>query len=124
MKYLLLTICIALCIACNNDSPDGYVTNFDDFVKDVKANAPNYTAEDWKNADAKFAEYTETKYNEQQGQLSEEQLKELGRIKGQYFAIRAKYYVKDFLDELNDATNEAKGFIEGMTEELKDSSNQ
>lgn len=78
----------------------------------------DYTEEDWKNAEQTY-EVLKTDLEKYSADYTDEELREIGRLKGQCAAIMTKYTIKEFKNEMKDAINEAAGIVEGFAKEIK-----
>ena len=79
-----------------------------------------YTEEDWNNITNEFNEIEEelSKY-----EYTDEELKDIGRIKGQILAKMTKSAVKDLKKQMEDLSKQLEGGLEGFMEEIKNDEN-
>jgi hypothetical protein len=85
------------------------------FTEQLKSGTDNYTQEDWDIAYNQFeAICTELDNNE----YTDDELKYIGKCKGECTAIFAKHFASDFKRSINRIGKEVEGFIEGVAEEL------
>lgn len=116
MKRLLiylLTAFISLCLLTACDKKQHAIDNLRDFVENVEKKAPEYTEKDWIEADKK---YDELIIEIEKYRYSGEESKQIGVLKGRYSGIKTKNKVTKFLEDIDNATQEFKGVLEGFTE--------
>ena len=112
-------ICIvAITISCT--SRQNAVSRLESLYEELQQNGKEYTADDW---DAIITEMNDIDdvLKQNQSEYSDEEIKEIGRLKGLCLAQIAKYSVHSFKDQLNNVIKEAEGLFEGFTEGLTDS---
>ena len=84
-------------------------------IEYAEKNNDAMTAKDWARLENELQmleidlEQNRTKYND-------EQVKEIGKIQGRYFAVVAKKGINDFQESLKDLGSQMEGFIEGITD--------
>lgn len=109
-KLLVLLLCSVLLCACQT-AEQRNILKLQKFTTTLQQNAPTYTDTDW---DASFQEYELLVAEIEEGNYTDEQLREIGRLKGQCVAIYSKSALQIFKDGLQDAMNELEGAIEGF----------
>lgn len=109
-KLLVLLLCSVLLCACQT-AEQRNILKLQKFTTTLQQNAPTYTDTDW---DASFQEYELLVAEIEEGHYTDEQLREIGRLKGQCVAIYSKSALKLFKDGLKDTINELEGAIEGF----------
>lgn len=84
-------------------------------TEQLKLGTENYTQEDWDIAQNQFEMICEELDN---NEYTDEELKLIGKYKGECTAIFAKHFASDFMKSIDRIGKEVEGFIEGVTEEL------
>lgn len=85
-----------------------------DFVEEISENGQNYTAEQWEKANEKFSQLLD-KINSYED-LSQEELKEVAKLQGQYAATVFKNSGKAVMEQMEKAGVALDGFLEGLQE--------
>ena len=84
-----------------------------DLCTELQENSNNYTEQDWDDAEKKYEEID----NElQQYEYSDEELKNIGRLKGKCATYFMKSYVKSVKDGIRKFSKEFEGAAEGIME--------
>ena len=91
------------------------VNDLSSLLEKIDNNSENYSEEDWNNITNEFTEIEEelSKY-----EYTDEELKEIGRIKGQILAKMTKSAVKDLKKQMEDLSKRREGGLEGFFEEF------
>lgn len=91
------------------------VNELSSLLEKIDNNSENYSEEDWNNITNEFTEIEEelSKY-----EYTDEELKEIGRIKGQILAKMIKSAVKDLKKQMEDLSKQLEGGLEGFFEEF------
>jgi hypothetical protein len=93
------------------------ISNLEDLVDKIEANHESYTQEDWENI---VVYYSEIEQEIAKHEYTDEQLKEIGRLKGQYMGYLADHYFNNIGNQIKDLAKELEGGIEGFLEVLSD----
>ena len=113
--YVSVLIAAVVC-ACN--SPQLAIADLENLVSDVEMNHESYTAQDWDNVVASYSIIEEEML---QYDYTDEELKEIGRLKGRYLGYVTKQAIKETEKQANDFLKELgggiSGFLEAMSEE-------
>lgn len=93
------------------------ISELSSLVEKVEDRYDEFTDEDWEKIVSEYEKIEEelSKYD-----YSEEDLKEIGKLKGRIFAKMTKNAVKDFSKQIEDLGKQIKGGVEGFFEELKE----
>jgi hypothetical protein len=117
-NIFVITLFILLIISCNTISTkDKYILDFSEFVIEVEKNYSNYTSKEWENIDIEFNTFIDAKIKEHKETLTKEDKKAIGKLAARYSVVRAKGYRKEFREELENAKDYLKGFMEGLSED-------
>lgn len=104
-------------MSCNSkQTPMNRLANL---TEEIQKNAQDYTEEDWK-AFAEELELIENDMDQYMSEYTDEELKEIGRLKGICFAQFTKHSIKTFKNGLENVMKEAEGLIEGFTQGFED----
>lgn len=116
-KYILLALLTAgiFCLtSCQSKS--SRINDLKEFVEDIQKDSKDYTQEQWEKANEKFGELLE-KINSYDD-LSEEELKEVAKLQGQYAATVFKNSGKAIMEQMEKAGIALDGFLEGIDKGL------
>lgn len=120
MKRIVCTLAVALValftftIPASAASPqDKCIRKLERFSKELKKNAPEYTEEDWTAA----MNYFEQLSNDiKQYTYDEEELRQIGKLKGRCIGIFARRSLSRGASEINSFMQQLGGFLEGFLE--------
>lgn len=116
-KYILLALLTAgiFCLtSCQSKS--SRIDDLKEFVEDIQKDSKDYTQEQWEKANEKFGQLLE-KINSYDD-LSEEELKEVAKLQGQYAATVFKNSGKTIMEQMEKAGIALDGFLEGIDKGL------
>lgn len=107
VALMLLAVSAVFFEACKEKSR---VNELKDFVEEVKEKGGTYTEEQWEKANKKFSEILEKlgKYDD----LNTEELKEMGRLQGEYAANVFKAQREKVMEEMEKAGAVINGFFD------------
>lgn len=93
------------------------VEHLSSLVEEVEDKYDEFTDEDWENIASEYEKIEEelSKYD-----YTDEELKEIGKMKGKVLAKMAKSAVKDFSKQIEDWSKQIEGGLEGFFEELNE----
>lgn len=111
----LMAALFCLLFICSCDKKQSAIDHLSDFVEKVEKKAPEYTEDDWEQANKEYEELIAEigKY-----EYSGEETKQIAEMKGKFAGIKAKSSVNKFIDGIDKAAKEVKGVIDGFTEGL------
>ena len=90
------------------------IADLKDFVEEIAEDGQDYTSEQWEKANEKFTKLLD-KINSYDD-LSEEELKEVAKLQGQYAATVFKNSGKAIMEQMEKAGAALDGFMEGLQE--------
>lgn len=96
------------------------INDLETLVNDVEENHAEYTVEDWERVTVSYSEIEEELL---QYEYTDEELKEIGRLKGRYIGYLTKYTVEELKQGVHDIMKELEGGIEGFMEVLETDNN-
>ena len=111
--FLIAIICSLLAISCNNAK-----TSIDELsllIEDIVENSDNYTDEDWEYV---IEEYSLLEQEMENYEYTDEELREIGRLKGIFAMKIAKQVLKDYTEDIKDMQLQFEGGLDGIKEEL------
>lgn len=111
--FLIAIICSLLAISCNNAK-----TSIDELsllIEDIEENSDNYTDEDWEYVIEEFSLIEQEMENYE---YTDEELREIGRLKGIFAMKIAKQVLKDYTEDIKDMQLQFEGGLDGIKEEL------
>ena len=112
--FALLTAGIFYLTSCQ--SKPSRIDDLKEFVEDIQKDSKDYTQEQWEKANEKFGQLLE-KINSYDD-LSEEELKEVAKLQGQYAATVFKNSGKAIMEQMEKAGIALDGFLEGIDKGL------
>ena len=115
IQALLIAILSLVLTACNKQ--EQAIDDLRSFSEQLKEESADYTEEDWQQAGEQYQLLIE---NIDQYEYTDDQQKEIGRLKGICLAQFTKHSFKTFKNGLEDAMKEAEGLIEGFSQGFGD----
>lgn len=116
-KYILLALLTAgIFYLTSCQSKSSRIDDLKEFVEDIQKDSKDYTQEQWEKANEKFSQLLE-KINSYDD-LSEEELKEVAKLQGQYAATVFKNSGKAIMEQMEKAGIALDGFLEGIDKGL------
>ena len=82
-------------------------------IEYAEQNKEEMTAKDWSTLEKKIQEL-ESDLEQNRDKYTDEQVKEIGKLQGRYFALAVNNGIINFQEALKDLGNQAEGFIEGI----------
>lgn len=118
MKKILVCMSFVvslLLIACHskNDPMNGLYALTEQLSEDTS----DYTEDDWE-AIGNQLEMIESEIQQYSDQYTDEEMKEIGRLKGKCVGLIAKKAVNSAAKQIEDASKQAEGMLEGFFEGL------
>ena len=123
MKTKIITflfLCSLMMVACATRE-ERQIKSLQRFTVELKTNSDRYTDEQWQQAINEYEQITESL---KVGRYTDEERREIGKLKGQCLAIFAQYAIGAYERELQGATNELEGALEGFLEIFDNDSNE
>lgn len=121
-KYLFICLTFALAFsftAC--DSSQTAINDLETLLHEIETNYQSYTEEDWENMSLSYSAIEEELAKHE---YTDEELKEIGRLKGKCMGYLTKQSLKDLEKQIKDLTKELEGGIEGFLEVLSNDNNE
>ena len=109
--WALTTLSIGAC-----QSKSSRIDDLKDFVEEIQKDGKDYSQEQWENANEKFSQLLD-KINSYED-LSEDELKEVAKLQGQYAATVFKNSGKAIMEQMEKAGAALDGFLEGVDQGL------
>ena len=121
-KYLFICLTFALVFSFTScDSSQSAINDFDVLLQEIETNYQTYTEEDWENMSLSYSAIEEELAKHE---YTDEELKEIGRLKGKCMGYLTKQSIKDLEKQIKDLTKELEGGIEGFLEVLSNDNNE
>jgi len=98
---------------------DDYIREFKQFVDEVKIGYKSYTVADWQIADEKYEQYSVQEYEIFSDDLTGEDMKIIGQLKGTYTTLKIRVRTNDLLEQSKDIIDQAEGVIDDVLESIK-----
>lgn len=109
--WVLTTLSIGAC-----QSKSSRIDDLKDFVEEIQKDGKDYSQEQWEKANEKFSQLLD-KINSYED-LSEDELKEVAKLQGQYAATVFKNSGKAIMEQMEKAGAALGGFLEGVDQGL------
>jgi len=111
---LISVILIAsLLFSCNHAQTK--IENFSAMIEQAEQSKADLSKADLKELEIQMKEL-QTDLETNRKDYTDEQIKEIGRLKGRYAAFLVKEGFNDIKESIKDLENQMEGFIEGMTD--------
>lgn len=120
MRKILITVIMLLCVV-SCDSPQNAIRDLESLLNEIEANYQYYSDEDW--------DYITMRYDAIEEKLStyqftDEELKEIGRMKGKCLGYMTQESINNLEEEIRIFSKELEGGIEGFLEIFNNSNNE
>ena len=109
--WALTTLSIGAC-----QSKSSRIDDLKDFVEEIQKDGKDYSQEQWEKANEKFSQLLD-KINSYED-LSEDELKDVAKLQGQYAATVFKNSGKAIMEQMEKAGAALDGFLEGVDQGL------
>lgn len=109
--WALTTLSIGAC-----QSKSSRIDDLKDFVEEIQKDGKDYSQEQWEKANEKFSQLLD-KINSYED-LSEDELKEVAKLQGQYAATVFKNSGKAIMEQMEKAGAALDGFLGGVDQGL------
>jgi hypothetical protein len=123
MKNLFLTVVsfVMLLGMISCDSSQSAIRDLEVLLNEIEANYQSYSEEDWENMSLSYSAIEEELAKHE---YTDEELKEIGRMKGRCLGYLTKQSIKEIEKQLEDFGKELEGGIEGFLEVLSNGNNE
>ena len=105
-----LFLCSLILVACATRE-ELQIKSVQRFTVELKTNSDRYTDEQWQQSINEFERITESLKS---GRYTDEERREIGKLKGQCLAVYAQYALGAYGRELKGAAHELEGSLEGL----------
>lgn len=114
IHVLTIPFCMSLifCLLACSTKQDA-ISNLSALVEEVQANGSNYSESDWR-VIANELDAIECEMEQYKGEYTDEEIREIGRLKGVLLAQYSKCYVKSIKNGVENTIKEAEGVIDGF----------
>ena len=121
-KYLFICLTFALVFSFTScDSSQSAINDLEVLLQEIETKYQTYTEEDWENMSLSYSAIEEELAKHE---YTDEELKEIGRLKGKCMGYLTKQSIKDLEKQIKDLTKELEGGIEGFLEVLSNDNNE
>ncbi len=121
-KYILPLLAAGILCLSACQSKSSRIDDLKDFVEEIQKDGEDYTQEQWEKANKKFSQLLD-KINSYED-LSEDELKEVAKLQGQYAATVFKNSGKAIMEQMEKAGAVLDGFLEGVDQTLDDNNEE
>jgi hypothetical protein len=112
-NIVISIILLLLATSCNRSQ--SHIDSANSEIEYAEQNKDAMTQKDWTTLEKKMQEL-ESDLEQNRDKYTDEQVKEIGKLQGRYFAVAVKKGINDFQESLKDLGNQMDGFIEGITD--------
>ncbi|MCF8451783.1 MAG: hypothetical protein K9G42_01195 [Pedobacter sp.] len=119
MRVALIVIIFLSLSACNN--LQSKIKSTDKEIEHAEQNKEEMTAKDWSVLEKRMQEL-ESDLEQNREKYTDEQVKEIGKLQGRYFAVTLKKGIDDFQESIKDLGNQMEGFIDGIKSDTNNKS--
>lgn len=119
MIFAVVMTMLAAMVACS--TPQSAINDLESLVEKVEKNRKEYTDEEWTTV---LKEYSTINEELKANEYTDEELKEIGRLKGRYMGLLTKSAMKVAGSQLKTFFKQLEGGMEGLGEELGASSKE
>lgn len=121
-KYILPLLAAGILSLSACQSKSSRIDDLKDFVEEIQKDGEDYTQGQWEKANEKFSQLLD-KINSYED-LSEDELKEVAKLQGQYAATVFKNSGKAIMEQMEKAGAVLNGFLEGVDQTLDDNNEE
>ena len=121
-KYILPLLAAGILSLSACQSKSSRIDDLKDFVEEIQKDGEDYTQEQWEKANKKFSQLLD-KINSYED-LSEDELKEVSKLQGQYASTVFKNSGKAIMEQMEKAGAVLDGFLEGVDQGLDDNNEE
>lgn len=124
IRLIGIAICVSLisCLSSCSTKQDP-INDLAILVEDVQANGAFYSEDDWGYVTQQI-DVIENEIEQYKNEYTDEECKEIGRLKGILLAQYAKNSVRSFKNGVENAINEAEGIVDGFLNSFSSESSQ
>lgn len=97
---------------------NAYINNFEEFVKKVKVNHKEYSADDWIKIDKEYQKFEEEDRVKYEKFFTKEDKTRVNTLDGEYSSYKAKGVIDSIYDTIKDGVNDAVNYIDGVVKGL------
>ena len=116
-KYIVIALWALTTLSIGaSQSKSSRIDDLKDFVEEIQKDGKDYSQEQWEKANEKFSQLLD-KINSYED-LSEDELKEVAKLQGQYAATVFKNSGKAIMEQMEKAGAALDGFLEGVDQGL------
>ena len=123
MRNLFLTVVtfVMLLGMISCDSSQSAIRDLEVLLNEIEANYQSYSEEDWENMSLSYSAIEEELAKHE---YTDEELKEIGRMKGRCLGYLTKQSIKEIEKQLEDFGKELEGGIDGFLAVLSNGNNE
>ena len=120
---VIITVCSIALFLTNTQikkvGKDSYITNFENFVGEVKKDHKDYSKEDWTKIEEEYQELSEKERLSYEKLFTKEDTKRISKLEGEYLSYRTSGFIDNIMETTKDAFNNAVEYIDGFMEAKK-----
>ena len=114
-KHLIILIGSLMFLFMSCDTAGSKINEAESSIEKVEKDLERVSKNELEELERQMQELEEH-LNNNRNAYTDEQIKEIGRLKGRYTSIMVKKGLLDFKESLKDLGNQMEGFIEGITD--------
>ena len=118
MKLRCINLCTSFLLVISSTScnqSEQKIRSAEKMIENAESNTAEMPKTEIDKLDNKMKEL-EIDLEQNRGKYTDEQVKEIGKLQGRYFAIAVKKGLNNFQESVKDLGNQMEGFIEGITD--------
>lgn len=114
LNVFLAAIAFSLCFS-SCETSKAPIEHLESLVEEVEDRYDEFTNKDWEKIASEYEKIEEemSKY-----EFTDDELKEIGKLKGRIYAKMTKNALKDFSKQMEEISKQIEGGVEGFFEEL------
>jgi len=120
---VIITVCSIALFLTNTQikkvGKDSYITNFENFVGEVKKDHKEYSKADWIGIEKEYQELSEKERLSYEKLFTKEDTKRISKLEGEYLSYRTSGFIDNIMETTKDAFNNAVEYIDGFMEAKK-----
>lgn len=120
-SIIMIVVLLFLISSCNTfNSKTNYLSDFENFVQRTEKEYINYTYNEWEVIDNEYENYTGELYDKVYTKLTQEDQRNIGKLKGRYHVIKLKVEFKRTIQVIKDGIEQASGAVDEILNDNTD----
>lgn len=117
MKKIILGLVLStILFACTeNISKSAYLSKFEKFISKIESTSVESL--NIEKINEQYEKYSQELFNKYKDELTTEEMQKIGKLNARYLKVKLNSGINEVGDQLEEAAEKAKGFVEGLLEE-------